>query len=113
MEPTAANKLGRTPNQYLKTACKYRSPGTEAAIRGGRMAGLVASGLVRRPATIRYVPDTRLQRLREAPDPQGSVARTVTAASAIADTSHRTDRGHLASRPTSVTQGRIHSERPH
>ena len=30
------------------------------------MAGLVASGLVRRPATIRYVPDTRLQRLEEA-----------------------------------------------
>ena len=46
--------------------------GTEAAIRGGRMPGLVASGLVRRPATIRYVPDTRLQRLEEASDPQGS-----------------------------------------
>ena len=39
------------------------------------MAGLVASGDVRRPATIRYVPDTRLQRLREAPDPKGSVVR--------------------------------------
>ena len=36
--------------------------GTEAAICGGRIAGLVASGLVRRPATITYVADTRLQR---------------------------------------------------
>ena len=36
------------------------------------MAGLVASGLVRRPDTTRYVPDTRLQRLEEASDPQGS-----------------------------------------
>ncbi|MGA7023031.1 MAG: hypothetical protein WB036_09595, partial [Pseudolabrys sp.] len=59
------------------------------------MAGLVASGLVRRPATITYVPDTRLQRLEKLPTPQGSVARTVTAPSAIADTSHRTDHGQF------------------
>ena len=75
--------------------CQYRSPALRLLFVGGGWQASLPRGSSDDRLLLHMYPIRGCKDFEKLPTPQGSVARTVTAPSAIADTSHRTDHGQF------------------